>query len=91
MNKPTESQVKEAVERLRDMQRQIIHGKNTFGDIADAIEAQSAALKAEKERLDWLEKLGHQEWIELANKLGPRSGGAFRSAIDSLRNQKNKR
>lgn len=28
---------KEAIERLDDMQKQIIHGKRTFGDIADVI------------------------------------------------------
>ena len=29
----------EAIRRLREMQSQIIHGSNTFGEIADAIES----------------------------------------------------
>ena len=35
---------KEATKRLRDMQSQIIHGKNTFGEIADLIEGMERLL-----------------------------------------------
>ena len=36
---------KDAVSKLRKMQSQIIHGKNTFGDIADALENENDELQ----------------------------------------------
>ena len=41
---------KEAITRLREMQSQIIHGKNTFGDIADALVNENAELHTELQK-----------------------------------------
>lgn len=51
---------KEAIEKLDDMQRQIIHGSRTFGDIADVIRnleaVRLAALKESAKAISAAEK-----------------------------------
>lgn len=42
---------KDAISRLRDMQSQIIHGKNTFGDIANVVELQQKRVEELEKRV----------------------------------------
>ena len=89
---------KEAIDRLREMQRQIIHGKNTFGEIADLIEQ----LEADHRRMEHLEKLVKAnlttilDWWELSNLLcleeleePDQDPGSLREFVDGLMAKEN--
>ena len=68
---------KEAISKLRAMQSQIIHGKNTFGDIADALESENTELQ--KHLADAVRSV-----LEIRDLLNPGGNLSVKDAAEEL-------